>query len=226
MTYDDPQNAIDAGGQALRPLNRFPWYDPASDGLRRVEVPAPDRPAHFPVRPDYFPVRPDLNSLIFWSALVLLSMALTVLMVMFLRAMRLRKSLKRNRGAAMVIGEAQRIEALPYPVARTNLSLLDQARNFYRAGNYASAVIYLFGHQLVQLDQRQFIRLAKGKTNRQYLREIGQAEVLRQLVGQTLVAFEDVFFGHHDIERQRFEGCWSRLPEFESLLERESPSAA
>ena len=127
---------------------------------------------------------------------------------------------------AAVIGEAQRIEALPYPVPRTDLPLLDQARNFYRAGNYASAVIYLFGHQLVQLDQRQFIRLAKGKTNRQYLREIGQVEVLRQLVGQTLVAFEDVFFGHHDIERQRFEACWSRMPEFESLLERESPSAA
>ena len=34
-------------------------------------------------------------------------------------------------------------------------------------------MIYLFSHQLVQLDRHQIIRLAKGKTNRQYLREVG-----------------------------------------------------
>ena len=104
--------------------------------------------------------------------------------------------------------------------------MLDQARNFYQAGNYAAAIIYLFSHQLVQLDRRQIIHLAKGKTNRQCLREVGQAEMLRQLVGQTLVAFEDVFFGHHDIDRRRFEACWSRLPEFESLLAQGPSSAA
>ena len=216
-TYEDPQKAIDAGGQALRPLNRFPWYDPAKDGLQRVEVRAPEKATSFHLGP-------ALNSLILWGALVVLAVALAALIFMILRAMRLRKS-STGRSRPLVIGEAQRIEALPYPVARTNLSLLDQACDLYRAGNYAAAMIYLFGHQLVQLDRRQIIRLAKGKTNRQYLREIGQAEVLRQLFGQTLVAFEDVFFGHHDIARQRFEACWSRLPEFESLLAQGTPSA-
>ncbi len=217
MKYEDPQKAIDAGGQALRTSHHYPWYDRASDGLQRVEV----RP---PERPNYFPVSPALNFLILFAALTVLTVFLAALVLLILRAMGLRKP-RIKRGEPLAVGEAQRIEALPYPVARGNLSLLDQARTCYQAGNYAGAMIYLFSHQLVQLDRRQVIRLAKGKTNRQYLREVGQAETLRQLVGQTLVAFEDVFFGHHDIDRRRFEACWSRLPEFETLLAHRSPSA-
>ena len=222
MSYEDPQDAIDAGAKALRPSHSYPWYDAAKDGLQRVEVRTPEKP-------NYFHVSPATNSLIYFAAIVVLAVALAGVLFLLLRAMGLRKPAPMH-DEPPAIGEAQRIEALPYPVARAApgvgwLSLLDQARHFYQAGNYAAAMLYLFSHQLVQLDRRQIIRLAKGKTNRQYLREVGQAAVLRQLVGQTLVAFEDVFFGHHDIDRQRFEACWTRLPEFDSLLARGTPSA-
>ena len=222
MSYEDPQEAIDAGAQALRPSHGYPWYDAAKDGLQRVEVRTPEKPS-------FSHVGSEANSLIYFAALVVLAVALAGVLFLLLRAMGLRKPAPPHEESP-AIGEAQRIEALPYPLpgrasARGNLSLLDQARHFYQAGNYAAAMLYLFSHQLVQLDRRQIIRLAKGKTNRQYLREVGQAAVLRQLVGQTLVAFEDVFFGHHDIDRQRFEACWTRLPEFDSLLARGTPSA-
>ena len=58
-------------------------------------------------------------------------------------------------------------------MAAGRLDLLAEARRHYQAGNYGAAIVYLFSFQLVQLDQRQIIRLAKGKTNRQYLREVG-----------------------------------------------------
>ena len=218
MSYEDPQKAIEAGAQALRSSHGYPWYNAAKDGLQRVELREPEKP-------NYFQVSPELNFLIYFVALVMLVVALTALVLMILRALGLRKPAIKPAEPATV-GEAQRIEALPYPIARGNVSLLDQARSFYQAGNYAAAMLYLFSHQLVQLDRRQIIRLAKGKTNRQYLREVGQAAMLRQLVGQTLVAFEDVFFGHHDIDRQRFEACWTRLPEFDSLLAQGTPSTA
>jgi hypothetical protein len=32
-----------------------------------------------------------------------------------------------------------------------------------------------------------------------------------------MVAFEDVFFGNHPLDRNRFESCWTRLDEFEAL---------
>ena len=216
MKYEDPQQAIDAGHQGLQPPNGFPWYDPAKDSLRRVDVRPPEKATIAPVSPTW-------NFLIYSGALVLLALLLAALASLILRAMGISRQ-RGNRGEPLVVGDAERIEALACR-RRGKLSLLDQARNFYQAGNYAAATIYLFSHQLVQLDRHQIIRLAKGKTNREYLREVGGTEVLRQLVGQTLVAFEDVFFGHHDIDRGRFESCWSRLPEFESLLARGIRSA-
>ena len=73
--------------------------------------------------------------------------------------------------------------------------LLGQAREYYLAENYDEAIIFLFSYELVELDRRSLIRLAVGKTNRQYLRELGARTALASLLGQTMVAFEDVYFG-------------------------------
>jgi len=113
--------------------------------------------------------------------------------------------------------DADRIEALPFPVRGGRLDLLGETRSHYLQGNYSQAIIYLFSFQLVRLDRQQIIRLGKGKTNRQYLREVGPRWDLRRLLEQTMVAFEDVFFGNRGLDRARFESCWSRLDEFESL---------
>ena len=39
------------------------------------------------------------------------------------------------------------------------------------------------------------------------------------LLRVTMLAFEDVFFGNHPLERGRFESCWSRLDAFHHSLE-------
>ena len=99
--------------------------------------------------------------------------------------------------------------------------LLAAARRHYAAGNLTRAIVCYFGYQLVELDRRQIIFLTQGKTNRQYLRELGQRTQLRQLVNQSMVVFEDAFFGHHAPPPERFEACWSRLAEFQKLVGRE-----
>jgi hypothetical protein len=33
-----------------------------------------------------------------------------------------------------------------------------------------------------------------------------------------MVAFEDVFFGHHPLDRSRFEACWQEVDEFHRRL--------
>jgi hypothetical protein len=68
------------------------------------------------------------------------------------------------------------------------------------------------------MDKNQVIRLTRGKTNRQYLREIARRPPLRALVEQTMVAFEDVFFGNHPLDRSRFESCWQQLDSFDRLV--------
>ncbi len=97
-------------------------------------------------------------------------------------------------------------------------NLLGQAREHYLAGNFNEAIIYLFSYELVELDRRSLIRLSAGKTNRQYLRELGGRGTLAGLLQQSMVAFEDVYFGDRRLGRERFENCWQRLPEFEALV--------
>ena len=114
--------------------------------------------------------------------------------------------------------DVDRIEQLPFAVKRPQSDLLGEARRHYEQGNFAEAIIYYFSYQLVELDKHQVIRLTKGKTNRQYLGEARRAPDLRPLLEDTMVAFEDVFFGHHDLERSRFEACWNRLAQFQKSL--------
>jgi len=150
-------------------------------------------------------------------AWTVLAIALGTLVYLLLRAFLAREPAESRPTQLPDDGDAARIQSLPFPVAAGAIDLLAEARRHYQAGNYGAAIVYLFSFQLVQLDRRQIIRLAKGKTNRQYLREVGARAGLLQLIEPTMVAFEDVFFGNRTLERQRFESCWSRLDEFELL---------
>ena len=71
---------------------------------------------------------------------------------------------------------------------------------------------------MVQLDKHHLIHLSKGKTNRQYLREVGRRAALGKLLQQTMVTFEDVFFGNHAIDRARCDRCWSKQDRFQALV--------
>jgi hypothetical protein len=116
-------------------------------------------------------------------------------------------------------GEPDRVDALPFQVRRPQGDLLEEARRHYASGNYDEAIIYFYSFLLVELDKGQLIRLARGKTNRQYLREIRRQPLLFELLETTMIAFEDVFFGRHSLGRDRFESCFHRLGEFESQIQ-------
>jgi hypothetical protein len=114
--------------------------------------------------------------------------------------------------------DVDRIEALPFRVQAGQGDLLAQVAELYRQGRFAEAIVLLYSYFLVEMDKHQVIRLAKGKTNRQYLREIGPRRLLRALIQRTMIAFEAVFFGHHPLDRQGFEACWAQVAEFQRLV--------
>jgi len=120
--------------------------------------------------------------------------------------------------------ELDRVEELPFDVKPPQESLLAEARRQAEAGRVDRAIIYLYSHMLVELDKHNFIRLAKGKTNRQYLAEVRRLgpnrRTLSDLLHFAMVAFEDTFFGRHPLERARFQECWDRLPAFQEQLAR------
>ena len=211
VSPSDPDAAVVAGRRALDRWRDYPWYDDAGDGVRRIELAPPPEPR---ARDDWqFGGGPSPLHMLIWTLIGALLLAVVWLL--------LRSFLQREPSAAGQPAEEDRgrIESLPFPVRPGKLDLLDQARRLYEQGDFRQAIIYLFSHELVQLDKRQLIRLAKGKTNRQYLREVASRAGLRAVVEQTMVVFEDVFFGNRELQRAQFESCWSRLDEFEQLLE-------
>jgi len=232
----DRDPSVEAGREALhRWVWQYPFYDAEEDGLRAIPVSEPWH-VRWEWLLDWFadvlewlrglvtfgggkPGSMSWQQWVGWGLIVALLALLAYLMV---RVWRRRGEARRpgatGLGESDVVEERRRVEALPSDVGRRRANLLDAARECYGQGDFREAIIYLFSYQLVRLDKRQLIRLAKGKTNRQYLREIGRRRALRRLFEQTMVTFEDAFFGDYAIDRARFESVWSHLDEFESLV--------
>jgi hypothetical protein len=109
-------------------------------------------------------------------------------------------------------------EALPEQLPRNERDLLARVRQLHAAGDYSRAMLYLFTYQLLQLDRHHLVHLSRGKTNRQYLGELRQRPPLDRMLERSVVAFEDVFFGHKQLSRARLDDCLNELPHFEQLL--------
>lgn len=225
--------AVEAGRQALQGRTRFPWYDAQRDAVRRIDVePPPDTAENRRSRWEANPWLPDSSRPSFgtdWSplwaiieALIWLGLlALLVWLIYFLAKTYLRQHAAPEAEDAVADEartQADLIENLPFDIRRPQSDLLAEARRLYELGAYGQAIVYLFSYQLIRLDRGQCLRLARGKTNRQYLRELQARPDLRGILERTMLVFEEVFFGHYPLDRAGFEQCWERLDEFHRRL--------
>ena len=112
----------------------------------------------------------------------------------------------------------QSIEQLPFDLDSADGDFQSAADAAYRSGDLRKAIIYLYSHVLVTLDQNRLIRLRKGKTNRQYLREVQRHQGVSGYFQQVMLPFESVFFGDHEMDAEQFQQCWSGLNRFHSQV--------
>jgi hypothetical protein len=226
------ERAVADGGAALDRWwpNGYPWYDAADDraggdGIASIDV-SPSWWESLNLNWNWSgPGSLDLSWLwdvlkwLAWIAIAALAAYLIYLVVRLVLDPEYRLAWAGGKGdsAHELAQQRRRTEALPLSADEGPLDLLEAARRAAAAGHYNEAIVYLFSHQLVELDKRHRIHLTRGKTNRQYLREIGAGGSLGRLFYQTMVAFEDAFFGHHDIGRERFEACFHRLNQFDEM---------
>ena len=229
----DREAARQSGAEALRESAPYPWYDADQDQVKPIEVSKPAAPPqarNWEFDGSWFDWDWNGGALIgngIWDVLqffayVLIVIALLFLIYHVLKFMGLLSPRDDDSGdleEANALSNTQRIENLPFPVVNSKTDLLAEARRLYQIGKYDEAIVYLFSYQLVKLDETQYIRLSRGKTNRQYLGELRERHGLRSMVSRTMIAFEDVFFGHHPLGKDRFESCWSQLDEFHRMVQ-------
>lgn len=217
-SVDEDSAAVKQARDALARGHNYPWYDKQTDDVRRIQLPADEKPPASSSSSSSVAAAADGLQILAWTIIALVLAALVVvLIVAFLR--------KENSEALVTsakvdeISDVDRVEALPFMAQRSATDLLGQARAHYEAGNYREAIIFLFSHELVELDKQNLIHLTKGKTNRQYLREVSSIDELRRILSRTMVAFEDVFFGNKNLSRTDFEACWQELNVFERRVQ-------
>lgn len=226
---DDP---VKTGKEILSGSGRVPWYDRGQDDVRPLHV-VPRDAADSKNRGSQWtknnttttgggrlPRVSFLGAALQWIGLSLLVGLLVLIALLVARAF-LKDEVSDDVHLRKVIDsvrDADRVEALPFAVRKPTGDFLAEARRLYEAGDYSEAIIYLFSYQLVQLDRQHLIRLSKGKTNRQYLRELRQRPMLRSILELTVVNFEDAFFGRKTLTRERFEASWQKLDDFHAEL--------
>jgi hypothetical protein len=216
----DPEQAISDGAKALDSWWDYPWYDDQSDDVRPINV--QPRAQAAPTR-----TRSGTSSWgLEWLGWLLIALVVVGVLVMVLRTYWAGGFRGSSTGKANVVGAAvsvDRLEELPFQLERGTDDLLGEARRAAEAGDFDRAIVLLYSHQLLELDKRDAIRLTKGKTNRQYLRELRLHPGFAPLLATSMVAFEDVYFGGHSLGRERFEECWRQAVQ---LLERSSVQEA
>ena len=158
------EHPVTAGREAFE-SGRFPWYDAQQDARKADQAGA--------AAPERKPI--ELPKWTTTAAWVLVAVVLVALVVILFLVFRDSSGLRpRPAAGGEEVLDAQRVEALPFLAERPRGDLLALARRHYFEGNYSEAIIYLFSYELVALDKLALVRLVRGKTNRQYLRELAR----------------------------------------------------
>ena len=225
----------EAGQRALAD-KRFPWFDSTSNSITEMQRTDPGRaktlnraelPVYEPMQQNVTPAqRPVAETIGFsylstliWIAIAIIFVLIAGALVWFFMQMegRLGRDL-RSREAETALVHA-RIKQLPFDMPYdSGADFRELAARAAAQGDYGRATILLFSHVLLHLDQKDLIRLKKGKTNRQYLRELQAHSQLSNYFHRVMVTFEDAFFGDHPIQQPVFEAAWNDLDSFQEQV--------
>jgi len=181
----------------------YPWYDGSKDEVKPVYVSAPRT---VPIWLAWV-----MNLIAYIIAVV----ALIALLVWLWRHYA-PTDLSEVPGTPRTRGEPSRIESLPEGMRREFESTDPWEEAILRRdrGDLAGAVVCLFAHQLLTLSRLGLVRLAPGRTGRQLLRSVADAD-FRALVLPTLRLFEAVYYGHHVPSPEEFAQLWAQAEIFE-----------
>lgn len=159
-----------------------------------------------------------------WIVLLLLVGVLSTLMVKTLSKYKpaSRKSVSTSSLIAGLPDQQtiQRMAELPAAVRRTDVNLREETERLMQVGNFNDATVTLFGHQLLLLDRMGWLRLARGKTNQRYVREVRLSDQpTSKILAQTVASFDRGYFGNHNIDGVTFEDLWRQNADLERQLQ-------
>jgi hypothetical protein len=240
--------ANDAIEKSVEEIGKTTWFDPESRSL----VPVPMKPADSdtvhrssrwlpgaqkvakakststPSQSPWLPSGWTMGNLVGWAILaILFVMAAALVLYAFSKIdPNGLKMLERSANARNEQSDEQlvrRIQELPVELRRTDVDLRSEAERLMNLGELDEAIKCLFGHQLLLLDQRGFLRLSRGKTNGRYVMETrNQSSECAELLRETANVFEASYFGNRSPEVARLDSLWQGNQQLERLSQPKS----
>lgn len=86
---------------------------------------------------------------------------------------------------------------------------LQKAQSLSGAGDYRTAVRYLYLSALLLLEERGLLRYNRTLTNREYLRSVAHLPELSAVLREVVDVFDQVWYGYHPLD----EGAYARYAE-------------
>lgn len=84
-------------------------------------------------------------------------------------------------------------------------SALDRAHSFSNAGDYRTAVRYLYLSALLLLEEQGLIRYDRSQTNREYLRSVAHKPELATILRSVIEVFDRVWYGFQPLAASEYE---------------------
>lgn len=213
---DTPTDRV---ARAALERGRYPWYDAKADAANPIW---PPQEPSFSWLDRWFGSlrrlgRLQLGSLHLGELLIIgiVILALSVLLVVLIELWRRHRPTPGDSEAAVPsLAKGARIEGLPTGVRPETDDPWAEAVQWRERGDYASAVVCLFAHQLIALHRLRVLRLRPGRTGRQLVRAVDDPR-FRTPLDATLRLFETVYYGHLAPSAEAFEAVWSKAEVFE-----------
>ena len=144
---------------------------------------------------------------LFW---VLIIGAAVFLLVQLLNV-RFKGLVKKKSDEAVDIEEVIDVEDI------ANMEFEDPIKTAIDAGQFRKAVRLLYLKSLRELQDRSMIQWKREKTNRQYLRELGNKQI-RPLFQDITFIFEYIWYGEFPVDRDHFNTAYSTFLQFDQAL--------
>ena len=193
----------------------FPWYDRTADDYRPIVRPPASASDRSSRRPD---TATELDGEVFGTLGAAIVVGLLVVAVGGIVFLVVRHGLLdggrpprtlADPGVAPTVDDVA--AALPAGLIPADGDLLGQAAALAERGDYSAAIQSLHAWILLELDRRRALSLGRGKTNRQYAAEVAASlPEVAELFRSSSRLFEDAFFGHLPVPRDRFAAVWER----------------
>ncbi|MCA9980076.1 MAG: DUF4129 domain-containing protein [Anaerolineales bacterium] len=97
----------------------------------------------------------------------------------------------------------------------TAAAAYQQAQTTSSAGDYRTAVRYLYLSTLLALDERDLLRYDRAATNREYLRRIADQPDLHALLSDVVDVFDRVWYGFQPISRDTYDTYAARVADLQ-----------